>query len=257
MIDSQQVCIILPLYKPKRGWIETFLKDLNELKTHLPADISLKYIVVHDGPADASMISAFKTICESFQNIVFTSHGTNRGKGYALRQGIKMAESPYIVTTDFDFPYTKENLFQVISFLRKGHDVVVGKRTKDYLRHLPFKRKLIFKSFGLLSRLFLDLPVYDTQSGIKGFNVKGKNIFMQTVIDRFLVDTEFVLRSYKNNLSVKVIDVDVKKDTEFSNFGITVIKTELRNFLSLIYLNKKLKRRDIDYTAMPAIHTTK
>jgi dolichyl-phosphate beta-glucosyltransferase len=257
MENACQFSIVLPVYKPKGRWMEVFVQNLNELKNYFPKDISFRYIVVHDGPADASMISAFEVLSESFKNISFTSYSVNRGKGYALRQGIKMANTPYILTTDFDFPYRKENLTEVISFLKKGHDVVVGKRSKEYLRHLPIKRKIIFKLGIFLNQIFLGLPVPDTQSGIKGFNTKGKHVFMQTTIDRFLIDTEFVLRSYREKLSIKVIDVEVKPETEFSNFGFTVLKTELRNFLSLINLNKKLKSANITQSRIPAIHTTK
>ncbi len=254
MWDKHQFSIILPLYKPKGRWIEKFLKDFNELNNQLPHDVCLKYIVVHDGPADISVISAFDVISKSFANIIFISYPANRGKGYALREGIKIADTPYILMTDFDFPYRNENLTELISLLKKGHDVVAGKRSKAYFARLPFKRKIISRLFILLNRIFLDLPLYDTQSGIKGFNAKGKNVFMETTTDRFLVDTEFILRSYRKNLSIKAFDIELKPDAEFSNFGIQVIKTELRNFLSLLYLTKRLRKDNLIHSRVQTIH---
>jgi glycosyltransferase involved in cell wall biosynthesis len=252
MIENFQLSIVLPLYKPKGNWVNQFLDNVGELNAQLPDDLSVTFIVVHDGPIDTSIKSAFHRISQSVENIVFTSYPANRGKGYALREGIKLAESSFVLITDFDFPYKTQNLIEIIRFLERGYDVVTGKRSKDYLQHMPFKRRVIFKTFVLLNRIFLDLPVHDTQSGIKGFNAKGKNMFLQTTIDRFLADTEFVLRSHKNNLAIKIIDVEVKPKTEFSNFGAKVIKTEVRNFLNLIRLNKKLNRSLVKHTDIPA-----
>jgi hypothetical protein len=90
--------------------------------------------------------------------------------------------------------------------------------------------------------MFLDLPLYDTQSGIKGFNTAGKNVFLQTTINRFLIDTEFILRSSRDNISIKQIDISLEPYVVFSNFGVKVIRTEMNNFLKLLYLNRTLKK---------------
>ena len=104
------------------------------------------------------------------------------------------------------------------------------------------KRKIISRACILLKKRFLNLPMYDTQSGIKAFNAMGKEIFLETTINRFLADTEFILRSHKKNLSIKEIDLELEPYVQFSNFGLNVIKTELGNFFKLLYLSKKLKR---------------
>jgi hypothetical protein len=145
--------------------------------------------------------------------------------------------------TYFDFPYKKKNIVELISFLKQGYDVVIGKRSKSYFKQLPFKRKIISALCLLLKKIFLDLPTYDTQSGIKAFNQTGKKIFLETTINRFLADTEFILRSHKQDLSIKEMDIELEPYVEFSNFGLGVIRTEMNNFLKLLYLNKKLRKK--------------
>ncbi|RZJ99712.1 MAG: hypothetical protein EOO43_26015 [Flavobacterium sp.] len=141
---------------------------------------------------------------------------------------------------DFDFPYKKENMLEVLSQLRRGNDIVVGKRTKKYFQQLPLKRRFISKLFSLLNRLFLQLPLCDTQSGLKGFNTHARSIFLQTTIDRFLIDTEFLLRAHRTSLSIRIIEIELNPHIEFSNFNIQVVKTELQNFRKLMRLNKEL-----------------
>ena len=156
-----------------------------------------------------------------------------------------MADTDYLLVTDFDFPYKKKNIIELITLLKEGYDIVVGKRSRSYFRQLPLKRKIISGLCNILRKIFLDLPMYDTQSGIKAFNKNGKKVFLETTIDRFLIDTEFILRSYKQNLLIKEINIELESYVEFSNFGLKVIKTEMDNFWKLLQLNMQLKKKSV------------
>ena len=237
--------IILPLYKPSGSWANLFLENIKELNALIPTETTIKYIVVYDGLPSADITASFEKIAASFNSISFLSYPENMGKGYALRHGVKIADTPYTLITDFDFPYKKENIVELMNLLIEGNDIVVGKRSKTYFDHLPFKRKIISRLCVRLQKMFLDLPLYDTQSGIKGFNNSGKNIFLQTTINRFLIDTEFILRSSRKNISIKQIDIELESYVEFSNFGIKVIRTEMNNFLKLLRLNSTLKKSSV------------
>jgi hypothetical protein len=234
--------VILPLYKPRGNWINLFLQNVKEIDTYLPANISINYVVVYDGPPDNGIIKGFHKILSAIKNISFLSYSQNMGKGFAMRKGVEGVDTDFILVTDFDFPYKKTHISELIELLKDGNEVVVGKRSKSYFENLPLKRKIISKLCILLKKTFLNLPMYDTQSGIKAFNAAGKQVFLQTTINRFLADTEFILRSHKKQLAIKEIDLELEPYVQFSNFGLKVIKTELGNFLKLLYLNKKLKK---------------
>ena len=178
-ITKPAFSVILPLYKPTGDWAALFLQNIKQLNALIPGDPTIKYIVVYDGAPSLEIAAAFQKICASSENISFLSYPQNMGKGYALRHGVSMADTPYTLITDFDFPYKKENIVELMTLLEEGNDVVVGKRSKTYFTHLPLKRKIISRLCVKLQKIFLDLPLYDTQSGIKGFNTAGKNIFLQ------------------------------------------------------------------------------
>ncbi|MEI9944696.1 MAG: glycosyltransferase family 2 protein [Chitinophagaceae bacterium] len=236
------ITIVLPMYHPKGEWPKQFIENVRDLNASLSPALQLEYIVVHDGTPDQSAIDSFKDICQHHKEIKFTWYKKNQGKGYALRYGVALSSFPNVLTMDFDFPYCKESIIEMIGLLHQGHDVIVGKRSSDYFQQIPTKRKIISKTCSWLASSFLGLPLKDTQSGIKGFNEKGRAVFLQTTIKRFLVDTEFILRASKKNLNMKTIQIQPKPDLSFSNFGFRVIKTETGNFLKLLYLNQSLAK---------------
>lgn len=248
MIASQPplaVTIVMPLYKPRGNWVHQFLTNTKKLRSLLPAKINVHYVVVYDDKPNNEMRVAFQEIENSLANIRFITYDQNRGKGFALREGVRASATPYTLITDFDFPYEKENMVDLIEQLGLGYDVVIGKRSDSYFKQLPLKRKFISKVCIGLKRLFLDLPFYDTQSGIKAFNRRGREVFLTTTVERFMVDTEFVLRSQKQRLNIKETKIELENYVEFSNFGYRVLKTELLNFLRLIKLNYQLKRKPL------------
>ena len=239
---SHHFSVVLPLYKPSGNWEKLFLQNVKELNDLLSENVTVRYIVVYDGPPEESVSERFQTILQDNPKISFISYARNLGKGYALRRGVSEADTDYVIITDFDFPYAKRNIVELMDNLVDGYDVVVGKRSDSYFRQLPIRRKVISEACNLLKKAFLDLPSYDTQSGIKAFNKNGKEAFLETEINRFLIDTEFLLRSHKKQLAIKEINIELESYVRFSNFGFKVLREEMNNFFKLLLLNKKLRK---------------
>lgn len=236
-----EISIVLPLYQPKGDWAGQFLENQKKLKALLPR-FTLSYIAVHDGPVGPELKNRFAYIQAICPEILFYAYEQNRGKGYALRYGVNRATAPFTVVMDFDFPFELKNIQQLIEELKAGSEVVTGRRSAQYFSSLPFKRKLLSRSYSFCNRLLFDLPLNDTQAGLKGFNQNGKEVFLQTAVDQFLVDTEFLLRATKRELSIKIIDLHLRPHISFSNFDFQVLKTELRNLLSLLRLQQRLQK---------------
>ncbi|WP_121357713.1 glycosyltransferase [Flavisolibacter nicotianae] len=248
-----EISIVLPLYQPKGDWAAQFLENQKKLKALLPR-FTLSYIAVHDGPVGPELKNGFAYIQAFCPYILFYAYEQNRGKGYALRYGVSRATAPFTVVMDFDFPFELENIQQLIAELEAGSEVVAGRRTSQYFASLPFKRKVISRSCSFCNQLFFDLPVNDTQAGLKGFNQNGKAVFLQTAIDQFLVDTEFLLRATKRALSIKVIDLHLRAQVSFSDFKCKVLKTELRNLFSLLRLQRRLRKEK--HVSFGPLHST-
>ena len=59
-----------------------------------------------------------------------------------------------------------------------------------------------------LNKIFLRLPFSDTQSGLKGFNHKGRKIMLSTTIERYLADTELLAVAAKSG-GINIVPCEV------------------------------------------------
>ncbi len=225
--------IVLPCYNPIKGWEQTVVDSLKRIEAAVKGPVHL--VLVNDGSTQHVNNSSFDFITKNHPATSLVSYSENRGKGYALRQGVKAVAHFPIIYTDIDFPYTLNSLLAVYTALCKGHDAVLGKRNNDYYKNTPFIRKVISKALRGVLKTFLRLPTDDTQCGIKGFNKTGANVFQSTEIDRFLFDLEFVKLVGKRQLNVTTIDVQLKPNIVFSKVNLTILAKESVNFIKVLF----------------------
>lgn len=238
MPKQYDLTIVLPMYKPKSGWEKSLKENIQLLDIEFNYAVKIQYIVVNDGTEDEHLLSLFDVIRQSEKNIWFISYKENMGKGYALRTGVAAAAAPIVITTDLDFPYEAKDLKNVYVLLKSGNEIVTGKRKPEYYIATPFMRKLISKACIAMNKHLLKLSLADAQSGLKGFNLKGKKIFLQTTINRFLVDTEFLVLANKHKLDIAVLELNLKNGIKFSSMGWKVLITEGKNFYRIVKMNK-------------------
>ena len=185
--------LILPVYNPDEGWELTVVskyKELEVLWKH--ADIHL--YVINDGS----------------------------------ERGFEKVVTDYILYTDHDFPYTLDSMSRVLEMLQRGVDVVVSTRDKAYYDCLPFSRRLISRFVRGCNRYLLRMNYSDTQAGLKGFNRKGRFVFLSTCIDTYLFDLEFVYKACHHlALVIEEIPVKLREAVCFPVFGIETYWKEL------------------------------
>lgn len=166
----------------------------------------------------------------------------NQGKGGALRDAVRQTTGKWVIYTDADYPYLINNAVEMFRLLSTdAADVVVGVRDEQYYDQLPLGRKIFSLSLKLMNYVFFpQLKVKDTQSGLKGFNQKGKEIFLKTRIPAFLFDMEFlVLASKRSDIRIEWIYVQAREGIVFSTMRAKTILTELANFASILFSREK------------------
>lgn len=228
-----KISLILPVYNPAEGWADNVLAKVNELKGHYRA-VDFETIVVNDGSESQSYNTGKEILSNS--NIKLIEYNTNKGKGEALRTGVRATKGELVVYTDIDFPYTVESIAKVIDTLKAGEtDVVVGVKDGVYYQQVPAVRRFISKLFRFFVRLLLRIPTDDTQCGLKGFNEKGKTIFLQTTIERYLFDLEFIfLASRKAGVAIKIQPVSLRPDVQFREMNFGILRSEAINFFKIL-----------------------
>ena len=231
--NTQALSLILPCYNPPAGWEKTVVESVNYITQKTGAAIQL--IIVNDGSTKHVETEKIDFIRQAIAGFEWVSYTENRGKGYALRQGVAKATHALMIYTDIDFPYLESSFIDLYTELKKGYDVVPGHRGNEYYSKTPFLRKLISKFLRWILKTFLRLPTDDSQCGIKGFNQKGAAVFLDTRIDRFLFDLEFIKLASKRKLSVQKAEVKLKPNVVFSKVSIRILLRESINFFKVLF----------------------
>ncbi len=234
MPDRHTLHIIVPFYNPDPGWEKLICEKFHELAAALP-NADIKFTLVNDGSTSGYDEKKLDSLISSIPALTITGYEKNKGKGYAIRYGLKDAVADYFIYTDVDFPYTLQSMVSVYNDLLDNADIVAGIRETDYYEKLPMKRVFISKLVKYLIKHLLHTEITDTQCGLKGFNNKGRKIFLQTTLNGFLFDMEFVkLASANRNIILKPRIVCPKHDISFSHMNYKILIRETFNFVRLI-----------------------
>ncbi|MDB5246809.1 MAG: hypothetical protein JWQ40_1203 [Segetibacter sp.] len=253
MVKKYELSIVLPMYHPKPGWESLLKENIQLLRIEFNYAVSIEFIVVNDGNESEHVLSLFDVLQQDDNDLRFISYAQNMGKGYALRTGVAAAKAPVIITTDLDFPYELKDIKNVYTLLKSGNEIVTGKRKEEYYNATPLRRKLLSKACIALNKHLLKLPLSDAQSGLKGFNKAGKDLFLKTTINRFLVDTEFLVLANKLKLGIAVLELNLKAGIKFSSMGWKVLVAEGKNFYHIMKINKtRYSPKEVKKYAQPA-----
>lgn len=207
---TRSLSIVIPAYNEA----ERLPSTLRRLRCYLSQaewEFS-EIVVVDDGSRDATarVVQGMEPAGAPVR--LLRNHG-NRGKGYAVRNGIQKAKGEWTLVTDADLSTPIEELEKLWSAARdSGAQVVIGSRALDRSLigvHQPLLRESAGRLFNLAVRMVTGLPFRDTQCGFKLLETHaGREIFQRQQIERFGFDVEALVIARQLNYSV--IEVPVR-----------------------------------------------
>lgn len=184
---------------------------LDQVLAYLAAQpYSSEVIVVDDGSTDSTGAVA-EAYFEAHQGRVSTrviNYQPNRGKGYAVRQGLLAAQGTVAIFSDADLSTPIEETPNLLEPILKGsYDVVFGSRAlgdSQIGRHQPWLREASGRFFNRIVRLATGLPYADTQCGFKAFRLDVcRPVVEGACLDRFGFDVELLFLAHKAGLRLR------------------------------------------------------
>ncbi len=169
-------------------------------------------IVVDDGSTDNTQEIAKLAGAEVIR------HGSNRGKGAALRTGFEFAkDSDIIVTIDSDGQHNPHEIPGLILPIINGEaDIVNGSRyihKKD--KNTPSYRRIGQTVLDKATNFSTGLEVTDSQSGFRAFARHAVPAFRFSCID-FGIESEMLTDAANTGLRIKEVKISVRYDVDGS-----------------------------------------
>lgn len=199
--------LILPAYNEASRIAATiraaqeYLDSLNE-----PWEL----IVVDDGSSDGTLDSIRSCGDQSSRLRVITYH-PNRGKGYAVRQGVLASQGRFVAFSDVDMSAPLTEFAKLFKALEDGYDVAIGSRAAkgaELEKHQPLYRELGGKSLNLVIRLLAVHGIHDTQCGFKLFRGDlARRIFGMCFVNRWGFDVEVLYLARRMGCEIAEIGV--------------------------------------------------
>jgi dolichyl-phosphate beta-glucosyltransferase len=137
---------------------------------------------------------------------------SNRGKGYAVKEGMLAASGACRIFIDIDLPYDLGFIPAALALIESGYfHFVAGDRTHKDSRcelRISWQRKLATLVLSEIVQLTVAGGILDTQCGFKVFSeTLADRLFPLLRIDRFAFDVEIFYLLSKYNITIKRLPV--------------------------------------------------
>jgi dolichyl-phosphate beta-glucosyltransferase len=251
-MSAASLSVIVPAYN-EESRLPALLDRLECDMDRLLAGTSLRLaevIVVDDGSNDATaaVVGAHD---ELGGRLSLLRLDRNRGKGAAVRAGMRAATGERALVVDADMSTPLDDVVPLSRALDDGCDLAIGSRSipgSRVLVHQPRYRELMGKTFNVLLRLLTGVPWRDTQCGFKLFSVEPtRPLFDLQCIDGFAFDAELCVNARRLGLSVAEVPV---RWVNHPDTRVTLVRSSLRMLLDLFRIARCARR---PLTAAPRV----
>lgn len=199
--------IVIPVYN-EQNRIHLAIEALNNFKP--PSGIEIKKVIFANDGSDDKTLYVLKNSKVQYPTEVLT-YNTNRGRGFAVKMGMKHIDTDYAMYLDSDMSIPLENLETFAKEMKKGTNVIIGSK-KIRGTVCTHKRSIIREIVGwghsAIFSTILGMWIYDFQGGFKIYsNHVIKNAFPKLRMERWGMDAESIFVAGKMGYSIKELPI--------------------------------------------------
>lgn len=199
--------LVVPAYNEEKRIENPVDQVVHYLRDHFN---QWELIYSDDGSTDGTQAKLLN-MKEKYPEIKVVTVPKNKGKGSAVRVGMKAATGNVVLFSDTDFSTPIEETERLLHFLRNGYDVAIASRGLSASQveiHQAWPREMMGKLFNILLRSLLPLNFMDTQCGFKMFSRKAVDIILPKMrLDGFAFDVEMLIIAQANQLQIAEVPV--------------------------------------------------
>jgi len=179
------------------------------------SDLKGEILVVDDGSRDdtAAAAEGVRVPTEVVRRVI--RYQPHRGKGYAVRTGMRQTTGQYTMFADCGLCIPYHNVLTGLEIIKNGTcDIAHGSRRhleSDILRDQPWRRRAISRTFRTTVRMILRVPreLTDTQCGFKIYRGDmARELYGACITDGFMFDIEIILRAVRKGYRIQEFPVE-------------------------------------------------
>ena len=192
-----KLSVVIPAYNE----INTILEVIKRVES---TPFNKEIIIVDDGSTDGT-----REVIEKINkdNVKVILNKRNRGKGHALRRGLKEITGDIVIIQDADLEYyLDEYPFLINKIINEKADVVYGSRFSGARRIFFFHHYLGNKLLNFIASLLFNYNVTDLMTCYKAFRARViKELDLKA--DGFGIEAEITAKVFKKNLRVYEVPI--------------------------------------------------
>lgn len=219
MSDQPYLSVIIPFYKQEKTVRKNIEHIISVLET---TPYTFEIIPVVDGTQLDATLQEAKRVRDT--RVLPTGYEENRGKGFAVRYGMKQATGQIVTFLDGGMDIDPQGIVMLLEHMKWYEaDIIIGSKLHAAsLVQYPWQRRVLTYGYYMLVKLLFGLRVRDTQTGLKAF----KRSVLEKVLPRLLVKQfafDIEILAVANRLGFKKIyDAPVRVDLDFKDSSIEI-----------------------------------
>ncbi len=242
---TPSLSVVMPAYNESHHICDNLLLTSKVLERITE---TYEIICINDGSTDSTLYEINNAIA-SDNHIRSITYSENKGKGFAIKQGIAESKYEYIAFIDSDLDISPDHIKMFLDrLINENADIAIGsKMHKDSHIDYPMSRKILSYGYYIILRILFRLNLKDTQTGIKLYRSEIiKPIALDTITNGFAFDIEMLAIAQSKGYKIIELPIDLVFTRGKQN-GLSRIKFNsiIKMFRNTIAVKRRLRRKKL------------